>query len=647
MNMMRPPFVFPVILACLSTGFAVEGFAEAPRIVETVFVQRRDAVIEDIRKNTTPQQINNPDFAVVLALLDLFQNRNVEEANRSVLAYCGADKMTTYVGKPVPKNRSDAILRIGLLESTRGRLTKEAREAIEDFAWELLTKFPLGMSRATADKAETAHLLLPNNGMTNLWRRYALALRIVLLSERYGPKKILDGDTVANHWQAWERFWIRFFKTFPKEGTDMDIAHPSSYGQCTVGAMYDMVDLSGNAEIKRLAGNFLTLFWAEVAAEFDPGIGWRMGLATTRDPNNYARGFWPQALLYCYQWHNNTPFANLGDALFLTSGYRPPEILAAIARNTDRGGYLTTGRRPGLISTPDIAETKTVYVGDRPHPRIIFDRNGHSHFRRDVYYTPDYALGTFTTDPACDYINELVLTPNVGASFPTPGKDRIQVSGKGYYPVRPTNGMTGPGVSIIARDPKAQFGVGRFKSNGTRVFLSNGPLWDNRVEDASGWFFTRCGNAYAAIRPAGGGYVIPDPGVTYSFNGAAADRKVIEVEDKRGHYLELNDMWAPVVLQMGRARDYDSFEAFQKSVKENPFTYEEGKLTYTSEAGDTYEAWAKFPQLPKINGTTINLNPEYTFNNPYLKMKHGSNKAVISYPGYEDLVLDFSKSERP
>ena len=99
------------------------------------------------------------------------------------------------------------------------------------------------------------------------------------------------------------------------------------------------------------------------------------------------------------------------------------------------------------------------------------------------------------------------------------------------------------------------------------------------------------GNAYAAIRPAAGGYVIPSPGkISYFDDPMKADRKVISVEEKRGHYLELNDMWAPVVIQMGRAKDFESFEAFQTSVKENPFTYADGKLSYTSEAGDTYEA---------------------------------------------------------
>ena len=159
---------------------------------------------------------------------------------------------------------------------------------------------------------------------------------------------------------------------------------------------------------------------------------------------------------------------------------------------------------------------------------------------------------------------------------------------------------------------------------------------------SSGCFFPRNGTASAAIRPAAGGYVIPSPGmISYFDDPMKADRKVISVDEQRGHYLELNDMWAPVVIQMGRAKDFESFEAFQTSVKENPFTYADGKLSYTSEAGDTYEAWMKFPQLPKINGETINLNPEHTFHSPFLKMKHGTNMAVISCAGQEDVVLKF------
>jgi hypothetical protein len=45
--------------------------------------------------------------------------------------------------------------------------------------------------------------------------------------------------------------------------------------------------------------------------------------------------------------------------------------------------------------------------------------------------------------------------------------------------------------------------------------------------------------------------------------------------------------------------------------------------------------------MPKINGATVNLNPSKTYDSPYLSMEHGSNKAVIKYPGYDGVVLVF------
>jgi hypothetical protein len=634
-------FYFVIYATLLASCAILRAQDGGPASYEQKVEQRIAEALKPVHLEPTAFDPKRIDRADSLALLLLFKNENVEEANRLVLAYCGSDRMTTYVGKPVPKGRCEALLRIYLLERTHKLLSKDAREAIEDFAWELLTKYPLGMSRDTVEKAELAHFLLPNNGQTNKWRRYYLSLLIVRQAERYGPKAMLEGDTIENHCRAWDRFWVKFFHIFPNEGTDMDIAHPSSYGECTVGVFYDLFDLADDPEVRRLAGNFLTLFWAEVAAEFNPKTGERVGMATTRwHDYTGSRTFWARPLLHCYLWHDNDDSSpSLGMATFLTSSYRPPEIVTAIARNRNRGCYLATSRRPGMTGGEGIEVTDTSYRGDVKNSRIVVDKNGDSHFRRDVYYTPDYALGTMTTDPKCSYISDVVLTPNMGATFATGLRDRIVVVGTGYYPLRPTSGITGKAVSIIARDPNAKFGNGeRFASNGTRVFVSNGNLWNNRIEDASGWFFTRSGDAYAAIRPSGNGYHTNITDKTWTFNAREVGRKLTEVVEKNGHFLELNDMWAPVVIQMGRAADYKSFEDFQNAVKTNRFEYTDGKLTYVSAAGDKYEYWAKGVQPPRINGTEVNLNPPKTFDSPFLSMEHGSSKAVITCPGYQNLA---------
>ena len=372
--------------------------------------------------------------------------------------------------------------------------------------------------------------------------------------------------------------------------------------------------------------SFVTLYWAEVATEFEPRTGQRAGWASTRNPHyDGSRSYWAQPVLYCYQWHNKAPAGSLLVlAPFFASAYCPPEIVSAIARDEKRGSYLATARRAGM--TPDDAT--------EPGSRVIFDKNGDSHIRRDVYYTPDYTLSTISYDPRLNYRSSIILAQAMGATFASDQHDRIVALGRGYYGSRAISGITGPGVSVIAREPKAEYGRGRFKSDGTRVFISNGKLWDHRVEDASGWFFTRAGDAYAAIRVAAGGCHIS----TIRF---AEEEKAKELEDPHGHYLDFNDMWAPVVIQMGRATDYKSFGDFCAAVKANRFEYQDGKLTYTSAAKDTYEYWSNSKTLPRINGTTVKLNPAKTFDSPFLSMEHGSSKAVITYPGRKDFVVDF------
>jgi hypothetical protein len=593
---------------------------------DRVVQQRIREGLKFIQKNPWPSPAKNVDHAARMALLLLFKNENLEEANRLVLKYCGRDPLTVYAGKRVPKVRCESLFRIYLLKRTRQRLSAEARKAIENHAWELLTKYNRDITRADANKRFWGFEGSENHFLNDR-RRYTLALQILRMAKGYGPQFKLEGKTIDSHCRAWLTFWVRYFRDRANEGIDIEVAHPSSYGMCTVGVYYDLYDLIDNAELHELAGNFLTLFWAEVASEFEPRTGQRAGWASTRNPNYEGRRtYWAQSLLYCYKWHENA-FANrfVGQAPFLTSSYRPPEIVSAIARDRNRGCYLTTCRRPGLLKDRD---------SNWP---MIFDENGNAHIRRDVYYTPDYALSTITYNPKLDYRSSIILAQSMGATFASDQHQRITVMGTGYYPKRAISGITGAAVSIISRDPKAQFGRGRFKSDGTRVFISNGDLWENRVEDASGWFFTYTGDSYVAVRAAGQGYRITNKTYTWP------DRKLKEVEEKNGHFLALKDMWAPVVIQMGRAVDYKSFEAFRTAVKGNGFLYKNEKLTYLSEAKDKYEYWAKIAQPPHLNGVKVNLNPTKTYDTPYLTMEHGTSKAVIRYKRYKNLALDFKK----
>ncbi len=194
--------------------------------------------------------------------------------------------------------------------------------------------------------------------------------------------------------------------------------------------------------------------------------------------------------------------------------------------------------------------------------------------------------------------------------------DRLIVHGDGsHVGYADIHGVCRENCMVVASDPGAT-------GEGPRIFVSAGALWNHRQEEA-GWLFTRTGDAYCGIKVAHKGYT------------------VYEIAEK-GYDLALADRWAPVVIQMGCASEYDSFDDFRHSVKTKVLTYTDGKLVYTSEAGDTYVFHSRSTTIPEVNGTAVELNPIKTYNSPYLSLTHGESVATFRYAGYPDLILDFS-----
>jgi len=255
----------------------------------------------------------------------------------------------------------------------------------------------------------------------------------------------------------------------------MGIAHPSSYGICTMGVHCDLYDFTDSPRLRELSGRFVTLYGAEVAAEFEPRTGQR-ALAATRNPDfTRTRTGWARGLLHAYGWHDGGfQDDSRGQLPFLISSYRPPEILRAIGHNPNRGSYQTTSRRALMIESEERDKSGVIVVDDNRRralpPRCLF------------FCTPDYALSTMTLDPLRKYEHGGNLAQSMGVTFAADLPSRIVVTSTGFYAKSAINGITGKTVSIITRDPNATVGKGRFMSEGTRVFIRTGPLWDNRTE---------------------------------------------------------------------------------------------------------------------------------------------------------------------
>lgn len=503
------------------------------------------------------------DYALAL----LATNQQVDRANEIILAY--------HRDHPVPqeppyRRLSRSWLRAYLMPRLNALLTEDSKRAIEDMAFNYANK------RSKIDPDSTSF----NNAAYGPWfitgsenhdvnfKATTLLSTHVLCRSR--PTVTLDdGRTAKQHYQAWVAYWKKHFRQRAREGLDCEVAHPSSYGLATVRGWYDVIDTAEDAQLKALGRQFLTLYWAQVAAEFEPRTGIRAAWASTRcykcTWQQTGAIHWVRPLQYVYGWSDQRADPWLGYISFLTSAYRPPAIVTAIAADEKRGVYISTSRRFGRGGEWN-AEDGGVY-------EVLFDdgeaRN--SYIRRDAYYTPDYCISAITFDPARDYIELVRQSRVMGLTFSNHVDDRIMLLGKGagadaskLINSCAINGVCGEGWLIVARDPGVtsiealakktyynkqklrydqRFGDG--KRDGTLVFISDGSLLTNLENDGSDWMFTRSGAAYCAIRIAHGGH------------------RLVPSRFKNGSFLELEDLWSPVIIQMGRAADYPDGAQFR------------------------------------------------------------------------------------
>ena len=487
------------------------------------------------------------------------------------------------------------------------RLTTQARADILDMMW-LFIRTRSNTSYAQGD-AWIYHGSENHDAMQK--GSYLLCAEALKDAPGYGPNMVLaDGQTLAQHATAWSGYFQRYFIGRAGEGINAEIASPI-YAKYSVGVYYNLMDFAESPVLRTLAQRFITLYWADTASDWTLS-GVRGGGEARCYKDNYLRlgsQYSFQSLLYGYGWHTASSTVRTYGLIPAASSYRVPAIITACAAAPARPNYLYTSRRFGR-------EGGSVGGGNL----ISFD-SGNSNLRRDTWVTPDYTMGTLTFDMNRDYVQILDQNRAMGVMFASGSNNRVMVFGKGTTfddkSYADLSGVTRANCMVVQRDPNANS-----TGDGTLVFVPQG-LWNARVE-TSGWLFLQSGNAYCAVRPASGGYTATTA--------------------SQGVDLSLGNIWAPVIIQMGQKANYADFAAFQASVIANALTFVTNTLNYTSEAGDTFTFYANSKTTPRVNGSTVNLNPTKTYDSPYLSMVHGTDLATVSYPGYDNLLLNFDPS---
>ena len=424
------------------------------------------------------------------ALAALTQNRSqaeVDQANKYIQLLAEetpikpGNKFESYFKLPL-------LWRIYLTPSTNALLEQQSKDDIEGMMWDFIKD---RSSVADAEIGSTWYLHDSENHDTMQKSNFMLASEALInAGAPYGPSATLDdGRSLEDHRNAWQKYYFEYFRTRAREGLNMEVSSPT-YAKYSLATYNNIYDLSSSAPLRALAGDFLTLSWADVAIEYQNIAGLRGGAHMRHYKKDIPRTIDPYTpILYAYDWSDTNASMSPAHLPILTSAYRPPAIVNSIGKdldkpqsanallNTSENGFLYHSRRWGR--------------GDNDVHVATFANDNAANIRHDSYIHRDYIVGGTTFDTGETFnINASSQNRSMGIYFNSAARnERIIFHGegrstndKGYLEI---TGAVGENTLVAAK------ATNNFSSgDGTRIFLTEDTLLANR-EDDSGWIFTK------------------------------------------------------------------------------------------------------------------------------------------------------------
>lgn len=552
----------------------------------------------------------------------LHENVNLEEANQHIL-----DIVEYYATHPEDtsfKHDSNAwsgslFVRLVRLFGTQGelaagRLSEEAEKALLGLMWEWAnvhsqvakTQFDQSVEwRIHESENHDAQRYMPMWGFALIFKEHP----------DYRNRRYSDGYTPAEHYAAWTDYFKDYLTERARRGLFIEIA-TNFYSIHTLKGIYDFVDFSPDPILRERGRMLLDLFWATWAEEQIDGIrgGSKarlyQGPCSEQVANDYMRTLgWYYFRIGQSVW---VPWdvINVGYAGFMcaaTSQYRPHPIVHSIAVERPIPVYEIRQRRMGLA--------KDGFYRN-PDYRLPTDFGG---ILRYSYVTPEFIMGTpmMEARPSEDWT--LISSQNRWQGVIFSGHPHARIFPQALSTSRPTYNdqwsVQAKGALLAQKLKTAT------NTQGMRIWVAS--VLPNRVE-RDGWIFVEAEGAYAGIYVLHGGY--------HWANGNASN----------SNWIHLNERYSPMVFQVARKVDFDSFEAFQEQlIKRTPASNDFGVI-FTSLEGDTLELDPQQRALPRINGDPIDLAPPFTFQSPHLNNRWPEARIHLSN-GTESVLLDFEE----
>lgn len=446
-----------------------------------------------------------------------------------------------------------------------------------------------------------------------------LAALALSKSDTYKNATFTDGSSVMDHVTNGEVYWKGYFLSRAQKGLEVEI-HSPTYSKYTLQCYYNLCDLSGSENLKKVANMYMHLYWADIAQHFMAKND-IVGGAMTRVYKKYIYqkyNQYPRYLMTQFGWSYIPVSQHPGDFIGIITQYRVPDIISEIATEDKTESFLLANKSWG--------EVPPGQSGSDPYHIIPGPIAGSGAVLRQSYVTNAYVMGTTLYDIRKEFSNIANQNRAMGVYFSN-ANDRILINGesdfvgserKGY---RDVTGITGENCLITWRPSK-------YKTNlaiGSQIFM-NTNLYNNGTMQ-NDWWFCEVGDAYVAMRPANLGW-------TWEAETSSGSQ---------GGYFKLQDDDSPIIVECSQKSDYTSFEDFKNDVLDNSFAFSNNTLTYTSSAGEDFTVYRNNnTAYPKINGEEVSFNPEYTYDSQYLQgISTSAPYDVKIMNGDEMLELDF------
>eukprot|EP01050_Picozoa_sp_SAG11_P006421 SAG11_NODE_496_length_8931_cov_2.956015_8_plen_900_part_00 len=630
---------------------------------------------------------NTTEKALVLAALAALPTRCPGfllpmESGFAASSSCALMRVNKLAANAAPAAQGEALPLASKLVIGRVLLNMSA-DPLRGSLWSFVTR----RADDTIEIDDSENLDLANKIPVSL----ALELIAELPAPEFGPQlRLPDGHTVAEHCEAWACYWRTFFRTRALYGINVETSS-TSYSKYFIEELACMHDLTLSQSLRALISDYMQVYFADAATEYisslavrggaksrcyhdyyslndgDPlgEVGWLLGWTGNATSPAYASDSYGNYYIHlaATSWR---PLAQLAHIAHTNSdkALTKPFTYAShrLGRAADVGG---DGSRPGICHRDGGQRGAMVagicYFLNITEPSLL----------RQTYVAPEFMLGTLTFDPLCNYTAISSQNNVMGAVFSGSTADRLVfggtgsiVSGRhGSYPL----GTEFLSLSAVQVGPAAvlQRPLHASASNGSYTFISGAlphrgrPPWPGEgllpslrktveewwcFHDTNGWTNnTRDSNAsFGCVRFPGN-----EGSGTTNFTIDSHD-----AADSRGGILLLPvaNMWAPTLVQLGRAADFDSFHSFVDSVRKLPVSWDpsSGHLKMTTLNGSTIETWAQSKRLPVVDGVPIHppgvgfSGPVY--GGPFLRGGGAVGVVEIAHPATGAVSLDFKSN---